>query len=97
MMRKAIWKWIEANPMEFVELYNSTERLLPGSEVLFDMCSSAADNSKKKAVIWPLQTILLVLSPDLLTQAFLDNPSTLNRRVNIKQNRVIVQCIHLLL
>ncbi|KAI8053543.1 hypothetical protein BDF21DRAFT_441145 [Thamnidium elegans] len=46
------------------------------------MCSSTADNSRKKAVLWPLQTILLVLSPEFLMQAFLDTPPTLNRRTN---------------
>lgn len=47
------------------------------------MCSSTADNSRKKAILWPLQTILLVLSPEFLMQAFLDAPPTLNRRTNL--------------
>ncbi|KAI7858100.1 hypothetical protein BDC45DRAFT_434174 [Circinella umbellata] len=46
------------------------------------MCSSTADNPRKRAILWPLQTILLVLSQDLLLQAFLDNPSSQNRRTS---------------
>lgn len=82
MMRKAIWKWIEEYPSQFAEVCTSDARLLSGSEVLFDMCSSTADNSRKKAVLWPLQTILLVLSPEFLMQAFLDTASIHNRRAN---------------
>ncbi|KAI9486703.1 MAG: hypothetical protein EXX96DRAFT_550220 [Benjaminiella poitrasii] len=82
MMRKAIWKWIETYPKQFAEVCASDERLLPGTEVLFDMCSSTADNSRKKATLWPLQTILLVLSPEFLTQAFLNTAPVHNRRGN---------------
>jgi hypothetical protein len=82
LMRRAIWRWIEAYPSQFAEVCASDARLLAGSEVLFDMCSSTADNSRKKAALWPLQTILLVLSPEFLMQAFLDAPPTLNRRAN---------------
>lgn len=83
LMRKAIWRWIEAYPAQFAEVCASDARLLSGSEVLFDMCSSTADNSRKKAILWPLQTILLVLSPEFLMQAFLDAHPTLNRRTNL--------------
>lgn len=81
MIRRAIWRWIETYPYEFEQVCTSDNRLLGGSEILFDMCSSSADTSKKKAIMWPLQTILLSLSPNLLLQAFLDNPSSQNRRV----------------
>lgn len=82
MMRRAIWRWIETYPAQFSEVCGSDNRLLGGSEILFDMCSSTADNPRKRAILWPLQTILLVLSQDLLLQAFLDNPSSQNRRVS---------------
>ncbi|CAO3639828.1 unnamed protein product [Cunninghamella echinulata] len=82
MIRRAIWRWIETYPFEFEQVCSSDNRLLGGSEILFDMCSSSADTSKKKAIMWPLQTILLSLSPDLLLQAFLDNPSLQNRRTS---------------
>ncbi|KAI9005808.1 hypothetical protein CLU79DRAFT_712957 [Phycomyces nitens] len=80
MMRKAIWRWIETYPAQFAEVSENQTRLLSGAEVLFDMCSSATDHISKKAVIWPLQTILLVLSPKFLLQAFLNNPNEPNRR-----------------
>ncbi|RCI06233.1 Ras GTPase activating protein ira2, partial [Rhizopus stolonifer] len=81
MMRSAIWKWIEMKPSQFAEICaSSTSRPLAGSEILFDMCNVAADNSRKKAILWPLQTILLALSPDLLVQAFLDDSRGLQNR-----------------
>jgi hypothetical protein len=80
MIRRAIWRWIETYPHEYEQVCGSDNRLLGGSEILFDMCSSSADTAKKKAIMWPLQTILLSLSPDLLLQAFLDNPSLQNNR-----------------
>lgn len=82
MIRMAIWKWIEMKPTQFAEICSSTTRPLAGSEILFDMCNVAADSSRKKAVLWPLQTILLALSPDFLVQAFLDDRGLQNRRVN---------------
>lgn len=82
MMRRAIWRWIDTCPSEFVEVCASDNRLLSGSEILFDMCSSSADTPRKRSILWPLQTILLVLSQDLLLQAYLDNPSSQNRRVS---------------
>ncbi|KAI8335906.1 hypothetical protein BC941DRAFT_429713 [Chlamydoabsidia padenii] len=82
MVRKAIWRWIETYPGEFRQVCASENRLLAGSEILFDLCSSSADTPRKKAALWPLQTVLLVLAPDLLLQAFLDNPSSKNRRTS---------------
>ncbi|KAI8085069.1 uncharacterized protein BX664DRAFT_266338 [Halteromyces radiatus] len=82
MLRKAIWRWMETYPDEFRQVCASENRLLAGSEILFDLCSSSADTLRKKAAFWPLQTVLLVLAPDLLLQAFLDNPSSKNRRTS---------------
>lgn len=81
MVRKAIWKWMETKPNQYGEISATMGRPLSGSELLFDMCNVAADNSRKKSVLWPLQTILLTLSPDLLVQAFLDDRGLQNRRV----------------
>jgi hypothetical protein len=82
LIRKAIWKWIGEYPAQFAEVCASDARLLGGSEMLYDMCSSTADNSRKKAVLWPLQAILLVLSPESLMQAFLDTAPSHHRRAN---------------
>ncbi|CEP17257.1 hypothetical protein, partial, partial [Parasitella parasitica] len=82
MLRMAIWKWMEMKPYQFTEICanSGTSRPLAGSEILFDMCNVAADSSRKKSILWPLQTILLALSPDLLVQAFLDDQGLQNRR-----------------
>ncbi|GAA5815422.1 hypothetical protein MFLAVUS_008930 [Mucor flavus] len=80
MMRMAIWKWMEMKPSQFAEICASSSRPLAGSEILFDMCNVSADSSRKKSVLWPLQTILLALTPDLLVQAFLDDRGLQNRR-----------------
>lgn len=81
MMRMAIWKWMEMKPCQFAAICASSSRPLAGSEILFDMCNVSADSSRKKSVLWPLQTILLALTPDLLVQAFLDDRGLQNRRV----------------
>ncbi|KAG0905457.1 hypothetical protein G6F33_012153 [Rhizopus arrhizus] len=73
MLRIAIWNWISEKPHQFSDICKSSKPTLTGSEILFDMCNVAADSSRKKAVLWPLQTILLILSPDLFVQAFLDD------------------------
>ncbi|KAI8981655.1 hypothetical protein BDF20DRAFT_955314 [Mycotypha africana] len=85
MMRLAIWKWIETKPSQFAEIYtkagsDSSMSSISGSEILFDMCDNAADSSRKKSVLWPLQTVLLLLTPGHLIQAFLDDHGLQNRR-----------------
>ncbi|KAI8061724.1 hypothetical protein BC940DRAFT_262450 [Gongronella butleri] len=82
-LHKAIWRWIDTYPAEFNSICTSETRVLSGSEILFDLCSSSADTLRKKASFWPLQTVLLILAPDLLLQAaFFDEPSSKNRRAN---------------
>ncbi|KAL0078943.1 hypothetical protein F4703DRAFT_1778323 [Phycomyces blakesleeanus] len=80
LMRIAIWRWIESYPTEFSEMYESDNRLMNGSEILFDLCNSNTDSLRRKAIIWPLRSLLLILSPDVLIQAYLDGPSSQNRR-----------------
>ncbi|KAI9027661.1 hypothetical protein CLU79DRAFT_697324 [Phycomyces nitens] len=80
LMRIAIWRWIESYPAEFSEMYESDNRLMNGSDILFDLCNSNADSPRRKAIIWPLRSLLLILSPDVLIQAYLDGPSSQNRR-----------------
>ncbi|KAI8390971.1 uncharacterized protein BYT42DRAFT_508674 [Radiomyces spectabilis] len=69
ILRKAIWGWIETYPSEFLQLCHSQKRLDGGPEVFFDMCNSLADTTRKKAILWPLQILLLILCPDLLLQS----------------------------
>ncbi|KAI9259080.1 hypothetical protein BY458DRAFT_479034 [Sporodiniella umbellata] len=44
------------------------------------MCNSAADNPKLRSILWPVQTILLVLSPQFMIDAFMDQST--NKRSN---------------
>ncbi|PKC12463.1 hypothetical protein RhiirA5_496913 [Rhizophagus irregularis] len=76
VLRKAIWNWIEVFPAEFVTLCQEQKRLEGGAEILFDYCSSLAEsNPKKKSVFWPLQTMLLILCPDILFNASMSDVS----------------------
>ncbi|KAI9323567.1 hypothetical protein BX666DRAFT_2016762 [Dichotomocladium elegans] len=65
-LRRAIWNWIETYPSEFMKLCHNQKRLEGGPDNLFDICIPLADTTRKKAVLWPLQTMLLILCPDLL-------------------------------
>ncbi|KAI9256885.1 hypothetical protein BY458DRAFT_441589 [Sporodiniella umbellata] len=67
-MKKAIWKWIECCPSEFAEVFTASQPIAE-SELLFDVCNLTADSSKKRAILWPLQTIILILSTQSLQKA----------------------------
>jgi neurofibromin 1 len=58
-LEKAIWNW-----MEFEELQqNPNEELSKNCEILFDSLDGFADNKKSRVAVWPLQIVLLILSP----------------------------------
>ncbi|KAI9283473.1 hypothetical protein BC943DRAFT_100701 [Umbelopsis sp. AD052] len=80
-LRNAIWNWIELYTLEFIDLSVNSKRVDNGPEILFDMAAAVIDNTRKRSVMWPLQTMLLVLCPDILMQAFLSEaPSQASRR-----------------
>lgn len=82
VLRRAIWNWIETYPSEFMRLCHSQKRLDGGPEILFDICNSLADTTRKKAVLWPLQTMLLILCPDvLLASALSESRGVQNKKV----------------
>lgn len=82
-LRRAIWNWIETYPNEFVKLCQSQRRMEGGPDTLFDLCMPLADTLRRKAVLWPLQTMLLVLCPDiLLSSAVSDSKGTPSRKVS---------------
>jgi hypothetical protein len=77
VLRKAIWNWIEVFPAEFVKLCQSQKRMEGGPELLFDICNNISSGAKNKSIFWPLQTMLLILCPDMLMNAItMDKPST---------------------
>ena len=45
---------------------NADQELCSNCKKLFDILDPLFDNNKKKAVVWPLQTLLLTLCPDVL-------------------------------
>lgn len=85
VLRRAIWSWIESYPMEFMQLCQSQKRLDGGPEVLFDICNTLADTTRKKAILWPLQTLLLILCPDLLLAATVSESRGINTKKVINQ------------
>ncbi|KAL1917866.1 uncharacterized protein VTP21DRAFT_3700 [Calcarisporiella thermophila] len=73
VLRRAIWNWIEIFPNEFTTIYRNQQRLEGGPEILFDICSSLADSHRRKTALWPLQTTLLLLCPDIFISALTEN------------------------
>jgi hypothetical protein len=93
-MRNAIWNWIELYTVEFIDLSVNTKRVDNGPEILFDMASAVIDNTRKRSVMWPLQTMLLVLCPDILMQAFMSEvPSQASRRVSVALTMFAIRAV----
>lgn len=70
VLRKAIWNWIEVFPAEFVALCQSKKRMEGNPELLFNICNGSTDSSvSRRIAFWPLQTMLLILCPDILLNA----------------------------
>ncbi|XP_017785481.1 PREDICTED: neurofibromin isoform X3 [Nicrophorus vespilloides] len=68
-LEKAIWNWMDTYPYEFSELNtNPNEELSKCCEQLFDILDTFADNKKGRAAVWPLQIMLLILSPKVLQE-----------------------------
>ncbi|CAO3591301.1 unnamed protein product [Absidia cylindrospora] len=66
LLRRGIWNWLKAYPTEFEDLQIGHSKLDASPEILFDMCNSLADTTRKKAYFWPLQTMLLIICPNVL-------------------------------
>lgn len=64
-----ITRWLEKNPQDFVGLHVSHKRLDGGIDTLFDMSSTMADNGRLKSTLYPFQTTLLFLLPDVFEVA----------------------------
>ncbi|XP_069683037.1 neurofibromin isoform X4 [Periplaneta americana] len=68
-LEKAIWNWMDTYPHEFADLQKKhNEELAKCCEGLFDILDGFADNKKGRAAVWPLQIMLLVLSPKVLEE-----------------------------
>lgn len=63
-LEKAIWNWMDTYPHEFADIQKKpNEELSKCCEGLFDILDSFAENKKSRAAVWPLQIMLLMLSP----------------------------------
>nr|XP_056721569.1 neurofibromin isoform X2 [Euleptes europaea] len=66
-LEKAFWNWVENYPDEFTKLYQTPQMDLSDcAEKLFDLVDGFAESTKRKAAVWPLQIILLVLCPEII-------------------------------
>uniref|UniRef100_A0A8C1JCH3 Neurofibromin 1a n=1 Tax=Cyprinus carpio TaxID=7962 RepID=A0A8C1JCH3_CYPCA len=62
----AFWNWVEHYPDEFTMLYQRPQAdMADCAEKLFDLVDSFAESAKRKAAVWPLQIILLILCPEI--------------------------------
>ncbi|CAJ2511131.1 Uu.00g067560.m01.CDS01 [Anthostomella pinea] len=64
-----IFRWIERYPDEFVRLHNQHRKLDGGPDTLFDMTQTIVDNNRRRSALYPLQTTLLMLVPDVFEVA----------------------------
>ncbi|KAI7793670.1 putative neurofibromin [Triplophysa rosa] len=74
-LEKAFWNWVENYPDEFTMLYQRPQAdMAECAEKLFDLVDSFAENAKRKAAVWPLQIILLILCPDITQDMSRETP-----------------------
>ena len=64
-----IIRWLERNPEQFIDLHTMHKRLDGGAETLFDMSNAMLDGGRRKALLYPFQTSLLLLLPDVFEVA----------------------------
>ncbi|KAK2021113.1 GTPase-activator protein for ras-like GTPase [Colletotrichum zoysiae] len=64
-----ITRWLDRYPHEFVQQHTLHKRLDGGADTLFDMTQTVVDNGRKKGMLYPLQTTLLFLLPDVFEVA----------------------------
>ena len=64
-----IIRWIERLPSEFVQIHQLHKRLDGGADTLFDMAQTIVDAGRRRAHLYPLQTTLLFLLPDVFEVA----------------------------
>lgn len=61
---RALWNWIECHSLEFAELQlKHNDDLARYCETLFDILEAHVENKKTRTSVWPLQIMLLILSP----------------------------------
>lgn len=77
LLPEAIHRWIDSHPKDFIDLHMTQQRLEGGADVLFDISNPGsgdsqkekADYVKRRPILWPLQTALVLLLPEVFVQA----------------------------
>ena len=64
-----ITRWLDRYPGEFVQMHTMQKRRDNGPDTLFDMTHTVVDNGRRRALLYPLQTTLLFLLPDVFEVA----------------------------
>jgi neurofibromin 1 len=64
-----ITRWLDQHPEEFVNLHIEHKRLDGGADTLFDMTNTMGDSGRWKTVLYPFQSALLFLLPDVFEVA----------------------------
>ncbi|KAK2628011.1 hypothetical protein QTJ16_002657 [Diplocarpon rosae] len=64
-----IARWLERDPEDFIKLHSTLKKLDGGAETLFDMSNTIFDGGKRKGLLFPFQTSLLLLLPDVFEYA----------------------------
>ncbi|KAK0651326.1 hypothetical protein B0T16DRAFT_403638 [Cercophora newfieldiana] len=64
-----ITRWLDRYPAEFVQMHTMQKRRDSGPDTLFDMTHTVVDNGRRRALLYPLQTTLLFLLPDVFEVA----------------------------
>ncbi|XP_073994395.1 neurofibromin 1 isoform X2 [Rhodnius prolixus] len=68
-LERAIWNWMDTYPEEFADVQQkSNDELAKCADSLFDILDQAADNKKCRVSSWPLQMMLLILSPRIFEE-----------------------------
>uniref|UniRef100_A0A6I8R1J3 Neurofibromin n=1 Tax=Xenopus tropicalis TaxID=8364 RepID=A0A6I8R1J3_XENTR len=89
-LEKAFWNWVENYPDEFTKLYQRPQTdMADCAEKLFDLVDSFAESNKRKAAVWPLQIILLVLCPEIIQDISKDvvEESKMNKKLFLENLR----------
>lgn len=91
MLRRAIWNWIENYTAEFTLLCHKQSRMDGSPEILFDIFNSLADTTKRKAIFWPVQSMLIVLCPDIMISSSLSTSRAHNKKVSDREKRLGIE------
>ncbi|XP_076453075.1 neurofibromin-like isoform X4 [Babylonia areolata] len=68
-LEKAIWNWMDNYPTEFTDLQKRpNDELQECCDKLFEHFNNLVEGSRRRASVWPLQMMLLILCPKILEE-----------------------------